>query len=181
MRARIDRAAAFLRANAGLIGAGVVVLSLAGFAVRWIATNRGAPPPRKVMQFTVVNVQPGQPPRQPLPPPPPRMPPPKIVEQQTTRVNLKPTDMVAPPDPTHAPNPGGGGRLALAAEGEGPGDACGLSGNPGGRSLLGGGGLGDGSGEGVGEGGPGSRYGWYYAQMASELEDALRHVKRVTT
>jgi hypothetical protein len=93
---------------------------------------------------------------------------------------LKPTDFT-PPDPNPSPA-AGGGRLALAAEGEGAGDAFNLSGNPGGRGLLSGGGLGDGSGEGAGEvGGTGARFGWYYARVASEVEDVFRRAKELSS
>ena len=102
------------------------------------------------------------------------------IEEQPTRVTLKPTDFTPPDMSRPAPSAGAaGGRLSLAAEGEGPGDAFNLVGNPGGRGLLSGGGLGDGSGDGavdaVGGGdGVGARFGWYYAKMVGEIEEALR-------
>jgi TonB family protein len=174
MDPRGDRAAGFLRANAFGLGVGVVLLALAVLAVRWIVQQRGGPPPRKVMQYTVVNVQP--PPRAPPPPPPPPVTPPKVEErEETTRVDLKPADLL-PPD---VPPPPAAGPLALAAEGDGPGDAFNLVGNPGGRALVGPGGIGDGSGGegGVGGGGAGSRFAWYYVRVATEIEDAFRRHK----
>ncbi len=101
-----------------------------------------------------------------------------------TRVELKATDLAPPPDaprPQSDPGPAPGGRLALAAEGDGPGDAFNLVGNPGGRGLLSGGGLGDGAGDGLSQGGSGNRFGWYYAKLASEIEDALRRDKALSS
>jgi hypothetical protein len=160
-------------------GAAAAILLIGGgaMAVRFILNARTTPAPRKVMQFTVVNVQP---PAVRPPPPPPPVQQPKEVEPVRTRVDLKPTDFV-PPEASHAPA-GGGGRLSLAAEGQGAGDAFNLAGNPGGKGLLSGGGLGDGSGdgEGVGGGGPGERYGWYYTQVSEQLEVLLRRSKALT-
>src|SRR5215813_3857814 len=168
----IQRAAEFVRAHLFSVAFVLVLVTLAGYAVRWIASNRGAPAPRKVMQFTVVSV----PPQVKPPPPPPPVTPPKVEEPENTRVNLKPQDLLPPDEPRPASPPAG--PLALATEGEGPGDAFNLAGNPGGRGLLSGGGLGDGSGVGGGGGNP---YGWYYAQVADELGEALRRNKRITT
>ncbi len=180
MTSRLESLARFLRANGIAVAAGLLLAALAGVAVRWIAKNRDAPPPRKVMQFTMVSVQPQPPPpRTPPPPPPPQ--PQKVDEAQpqaqTQRVELKAAEIPPPDAPPPTP---GGGRLALAAEGEGPGDAFNLAGNPGGRGLLSGGGLGEGSGEGIGDGAA-NRYAWYYAKLASEIEDAFRKSKRTST
>lgn len=175
MSQRIQRAAEFVRGHLFSVAVVLVLVSLAGYAVRWIASNRGAPAPRKVMQFTVVSVPP---PQVKPPPPPPPLTPPKVEEPEATRVNLKPQDLLPPDEPRPASPPAG--PLALAAEGEGPGDAFNLAGNPGGRGLLSGGGLGDGSGDGLGGEG-GSRFGWYYAQLATEIEDAFRKHKQLTS
>lgn len=167
-----------LRTQGLALGAGAVLLALAVLGVRWVLHAQRAPPPRKAMQLTVVTVQPTPPP--PRPPPPPQVTPPKVEDTpQTTRVELKATDLPPPeaPRPASDPAPAAGGRLALAAEGDGPGDAFNLAGNPGGRGLLSGGGLGDGTGEGLGQGGTGNRFAWYYAKLASEIEDALRRDK----
>ena len=171
---RIQHAAELVRAHLFSVGVVLVLVALAGYAVNWIASNRGAPPPRKVMQFSMVTVQP---PQVKPPPPPPPVTPPKVEEPETTRVNLKPQDLLPPDEPRPASPPAG--PLALATEGEGPGDAFNLAGNPGGRGLLSGGGLGDGSGDGLGGEG-GSRFGWYYAQLATEIEDAFRRQKRLS-
>jgi protein TonB len=168
-----ERVPAFAAAGVLLVGG--------GFLVRWISSARKEPPPRKVMQFTMVNVQP-QVQRAPTPPPPVVQP--KIQEEpQRTRVDLKPTDFTPPDTQPRAPS-GGGGHLALAAEGSGGGDAFNLAGSPGGKGLLSGGGLGDGSGDGEGDGlgsGAGNKFGWYYAQTAVELESALKKEKELGT
>jgi outer membrane biosynthesis protein TonB len=180
MSARLDRAAEVVRANAVGFGAGAVLLVGGIAAVRFVVSNRaGPPPPKKVMQFTMVNVQPPPPPR-PLPTPPPQ--PREEIQQHTTRVTMNKNDFQQPDLSRPAPAQGGGGRLSLAAEGTGPGDAFNLVGNPGGRGLLSGGGLGDGTGDELGEGGgAGNRFGWYYTRVASELEAAFRKNKSFTT
>src|SRR5262249_24003545 len=71
----------------------------------------------------------------------------------------------APPKPLAKSEPLPG-PLGLDAKGEGPGDAFGLSGKPGGNGLLGGG---DGGG-----GGGGSKWGWYVSLVQSQIEEALR-------
>ncbi len=180
MTSPLERLARFLRANGVALGAGLLLVGLVVLAVRWIARNRDAPPPRKVMQFTMVSVQP-QPPPSPRTPPPPPQQPQKLddaqPQAQAQRVELKAAEIPPPDAPPPTP---GGGRLALAAAGDGPGDAFNLSGNPGGRGLLSGGGLGDGSGDGIGDGAA-NRYAWYYAKLASEIEDTFRKVKRTST
>ena len=164
-----------LRRRATSAAVGLLLLGLGVLGVRWIAASRKAPPPpRKVMQFTAVRIQPQPPP--PKPPPPQQQAPPKVVEPERTRVEVKATDIPPPDQPRPASEPAAG-PLALAAEGEGPGDAFNLAGNPGGRGLLSGGGLGDGSG-GLGDG-TGSRFGWYYARIAEEIEEAFRRQRKV--
>jgi outer membrane biosynthesis protein TonB len=175
---RLERLARFVRANALGVCATLILLGLASFAVRWIAKNRETPPPRKVMQFTMVNVEKPAPPKTPPPPPPPQ---PQKVEEareepQANRVELKAMDIPPPDAPPPAP---GGGQLALASEGEGPGDAFNLAGNPGGRGLLSGGGLGDGTGIGGGSGDAAGRYAWYYARMQPDIEAVLRRSKKL--
>jgi outer membrane biosynthesis protein TonB len=179
---RLERLARFVRANVVGVIAGLVLLALASVAVRWIARNRETPPPRKVMQFTMVNIDkpPPPPPKAPPPPPPPQ---PQKVEEprdepQANRVELKSVDI--PPPDAPPPAPSGGGQLALAAEGEGPGDAFNLAGNPGGRGLLSGGGLGDGNGAGVGAGADSSaRFAWYYARIQPDIEAVLKRSKKL--
>ena len=185
----IERLAGLLRENAFLVFALLALGLLATFGSRWIRSGRNAPPPRKTMQFTVVTVQPREIPKPP-PPPPPVVPPKMVEPEKATRVELKPSDIPPPdaPPPSAAapaaPSAGGppAGPLGLAGEGEGPGDAFNLVANPGGRSLLSGGGLGDGSGTGgaqIGQGTVGNRYAWYYVRVASELEDAFRKQHRL--
>jgi protein TonB len=169
----------FLRSNGIGLAAGLVLAALAVLAVKLVSGTRSTAAPRKTMQFTVVNIQ-AAPPRPTPPPPEPKQQPPKIEDQpQTTRVTLNKTDFTPPDMSRPAP---GGGRLSLAAEGEGPGDAFNLVGNPGGRGILTGGGLGDGSGDDFGSGNSGAaRFGWYYAKIASELQEAFRRHKVLAT
>jgi TonB family protein len=168
----------WLKARWPSVVGGLVALTCLALVGRWIAGLRQAPPPRKVMQFTMVNVQPPavRPPPPPTPPPP--TPTPREEETpQSTRVELKASDL-PPPEAARPPDAGGGGRLSLAAEGEGAGDAFNLTGNPGGRGLLSGGGLGDGTGQELGSGGgAGSRYGWYYKRMEGEIQAAVSRLK----
>jgi len=167
----------FLRANALGAGLGVLLLAVAATGVRWVASSREGPPPRKVMQYTMVNIQPHPQPKA----PPQTQPPQQRIEEkvQADRVALKASDIPPPDAPPPSPSSPAGGPLALAAEGEGPGDQFNLAGNPGGRGLLSGGGLGDGTG-GDGLGGSSSveaRFGWYYSRIASEIEEAFRRHK----
>jgi len=176
MDRRLEALANFLRANGLSVAAGLALVGILAVGVRFIASNRDGPPPRKVMQYTLVNVQPQV---QPKPPPPLPVPQPKVQEEpETERVVIRSTDI--PPPNAPPPTPGGpaAGPLALATEGTGPGDQFNLVGNPGGRGLLSGGGLGDGTGgEGLGGGSLAARYGWYYARIASEIEEAFRRQK----
>jgi TonB family protein len=176
---RLSSIGEFLRIRGFGLAAGAVLIGLVGLAVKWVAKNHDAPPPRKVMQYTVVNTQPPPPPKAP-PPPPPVTPPKEIEPEQATRVELKATDMI-PPDAPRPSNEPSGGKLSLAAEGEGPGDAFNLAGKVGGRGILSGGGLGDGTGDdGLGAGNsPGNRFGWYYSRLASEIEEAFRGNKQL--
>jgi TonB family protein len=168
----------FLRTRGLGISVVAVLLGLLVGGIRWIATSKSeTPPPRKVMQYTVVNTPP--PPRAPTPPPPPVTPPKEVEPEPSTRVDLKPSDMLPPDAPRPASEPSGG-KLSLAEEGTGPGDAFNLAGKVGGRGILTGGGLGEGSGDGLGAGNsPGNRFGWYYARLATEIEDAFRRNKRL--
>jgi outer membrane biosynthesis protein TonB len=178
---RLEALARFVRANGVGVVAGIVLVGLGSLAVRWIARNRETPPPRKVMQFTMVNIEKPPPPKVPPPPPPPQQP--QKVEEahdepQANRVELKAMDVPPPDAPPPTP---GGGQLALAADGDGPGDAFNLAGNPGGKGLLSGGGIGDGSGGGLGSGADAaSRYAWYYARMQPDIEAVLRRSKKLT-
>jgi outer membrane biosynthesis protein TonB len=180
---RLEALARFVRANAAAVAAALVLVGFAAVAVRWIARHSDKPAPRKVVQFTMVNVERPPPPKPPPTPPPPPQQPQKVEEThdepRTNRVELKAVDVPPPDAPPPTP---GGGRLALAAEGEGPGDAFALAGNPGGKGILSGGGLGEGSGSGLGSGGDAAaRYAWYYARMQPEIEAVLRRSKKLAS
>jgi periplasmic protein TonB len=185
MHRHVGRMAQVLRDHGVAVAAGLALLVLAVLGVRWIAGQRQEPPPRKAMQFTMVKVQPPPPPTRPSPPPPVAPPPKPIEQEQTTRVEIKTTDIPPPDAPPPSNTPPGApaaGPLALAAEGDGPGDAFNLAGKPGGRGLLSGGGLGDGTGDGElggGGGGAAARYGWYYGKIRDDIERALRSSKKL--
>lgn len=185
MHRHVTRLSGAVRDHGVSVAIGLALLALVALGVRWVTGQRAAPPPRKAMQFTMVKVQPPPPPAR--PPPPPVAPPPKEIEpEQTTRVELKATDIPPPDAPPPSNTPPGApaaGPLALAAEGTGPGDAFNLAGRPGGRGLLSGGGLGDGSGGGELGGAGGSaaaRYGWYYDKIKGDIEKALRRSKKLS-
>jgi TonB family protein len=175
------------RVNVAGLCTGLLLLAALTFGVHWIATHREGPAPRKVMQFNLVHVLPLPQTAKLLPPPPPVVQPKVVEPQHATRVELKPTDFMPPEAPKAASEaPAGGGRLALAAEADGPGDGFNLGGNIGGRGLLSGGGLGDGTGEGRGDSlgaddGNSRRFGWYYARIGSEIENVFRKQKKLST
>ena len=180
MRMNMHRLVELARENVFALSAAFALVLMLSLGVRWITSHRGAPPgPRKVVTITGVIMKPPEPMKPTAPPPPPVVRPKQMDEPQRSRVEMKDLPPLnAPPPPQNAP---GGGRLSLAAEATGEGDAFNLAGNPGGRGLLSGGGLGDGTGE-LGSGdGAGSRYGWYYAKLASQIEDAYRRSKRIST
>lgn len=180
-----ERSAKMLRRYVPGVGLGLVFLILAAFTIHWVSANRAVPVPRKGPTINMVRLTPPTPPPQATPPP--RAPEPaiqpKLVEQAPThRVELKPVDVPPPDAPRPPPDaPPGGGRLAMAAAGDGPGDAFNIAGNPGGRGLLSGGGLGDGTGEGQGEiGGDERRFGWYYTQIKLGIEEIFRKQKKLS-
>jgi TonB family protein len=169
------------RENGPALGAALVIVVLLSAALRWILTHHERPTgaPRKVVTLTGAVLKPPEPLKPTAPPPPPVVKPKQIDEPQRNRVEIKATDI---PPPTGAPPPQNapGGRLSLASEATGEGDAFNLVGNPGGRGLLSGGGLGDGIGGGMGSG-TGGRYAWYYSKIAAQLEEELRKSKRLST
>src|SRR5215471_19780382 len=179
MRPRIQRLLELLRENGVALTACLVIMLLLSLGIRWVLTHHEKPGPRKVVTITGVIIKPPEPLKPTAPPPPPVVKPRQMDEPQRNRVEIKSTDLppLGAPPPQNAP---GGGRLSLAAEATGEGDAFNLAGNPGGRGLLSGGGLGDGTGGGIGSG-TGSRYAWYYAKIASELEQAFRKSQRLKT
>src|SRR5215813_6001505 len=179
MRPRVERLLELLRENGVALTASLVIVSLLSLGIRWVLTHRERPAPHKVVTITGVIVKPPEPLKPTAPPPPPVVKPRQMDEPQRNRVEIKSTDLppLGAPPPQNAP---GGGRLSLAAEATGEGDAFNLAGNPGGRGILTGGGLGDGSGIGSGDS-RGGRYAWYYAKIASELEEAFRKSSRLRT
>jgi outer membrane biosynthesis protein TonB len=180
MKNAIETAGAFLRKHVVAIFVATILLVGATFVANWISSTRQTRTPRRTMQFTVVNVRPPEPPKPP-PPPPPTITPPKVVDEpQNTRVELKASDI--PPPDAPAPSAPAAGPLALAAAGDGPGDAFNLAGNPGGRALTSGGAWGEGSGDGAGiGGGTGNRFAWYYSRVATDIEAAFRKVKKLSS
>src|SRR5262249_36462093 len=158
-------------------GAALVWVFLRRLGAGGVSPQGDPPPPRRPPPTVGALVKPLEPPKVTAPPPPPVVRPKAIDEPQRSRVELKDLPPLSAPPPPTAP---GGGRLALAAEATGEGDAFNLVGNPGGRGLLSGGGLGDGTGIGSGDGFE-SRYGWYYAKLAAQIEDAYRKNKRLST
>ncbi|MEJ0052084.1 MAG: TonB family protein [Methylovirgula sp.] len=144
---------------------GAIFLLLAAGLARLIFNGDNNPPPKQVRDLTFVKIMPPPPP--PPPPPPQQLPQPKMIEQpkmvtpeikQPDKPDDKPLDKPKA-DKDDAPPPG---PLALDAKAEGPGDAFGLAGNPGGHGFLGGGG-----------GGGGSRWGWYASLVQNAIETAL--------
>ncbi|MDD5260529.1 MAG: energy transducer TonB [Methylacidiphilales bacterium] len=121
------------------------------------------PSPHKPMEIQTVRLLPPPPPPMPPPPPPPppQAPPPKpeMVEQAPVDDKVeKPKDDPKPEEPPAA--------LAVDTAGNGPGDAFGLVGRPGGGSGNGSGGSG-----GIQRGG---RWGWYASQVQATVEQALQ-------
>jgi TonB family protein len=98
------------------------------------------------------------------PPPPPPPPPQQKVEEQP---KMKQPEFKPEPHPEDKPPPPG--PPALDAQGQGPGDAFGLAGRPGGSDYVG---------DGNGTGG-GSRYGWYATMMTQRAQDALQKQRRL--
>jgi outer membrane biosynthesis protein TonB len=178
MSERVARLREYLRANGTTVGVAAALVLLAGLGIHWIVGQKSEPSsPRKVMQFAMVNVQPTPQPKLPPPPPPPT--PQKVDDEpQPDRHDLRPMDL--PPDAAPPPAGAPAGPLALAEEGTGPGDAFNLAGNPGGRGILSGGGLGDGTGVGGGGGDAASRWAWFYGRMQPDVEAVLRRSRRLS-
>jgi outer membrane biosynthesis protein TonB len=164
------------------------------------------------MQYRVASVQTSQPEKDEARPPSSRSPrqaeeasASDREERQTRRVDFGGPELLGGAAPRAPPSAsaggggrpsGGGGRLGLAEEAEGPGDAFQLAAKPSGRSILGGGKIGDGTredaddtedGDGESAGGAADRraleqrYAWYYTRLASELEEAMRALKPLST
>ena len=154
------RAIEFARRHGAAIGAGVGAGAVVLVSVVLFILGDESPPPRRVQEFTIVNVMPPPPP--PPPPEPQKQPEPEMIEQpQMVEPEIKEEAKVeepkeAPPaDANDAPPPGP----------LGPGSD--LPVGPGNSNFL------PGSGGGGGGGG-GSRWGWYATIVQQQIEAALR-------
>jgi len=156
------------RRQAVAIGAVLACAAVTIELIRWVTS--GEVMPKKVVPDVVtLRVLPPPP-----PPPPPEQPPePKMVEQPKMREpEVKPDKPIerpkdAPPKPLNTDAPPA--PLALDAKGEGPADAFGLAGRPGGGDFLGGG------------GGGGTRYGWYASMVQQQIQDTLHKNDKLRT
>lgn len=149
----------FARRHGAAIGAGVGASALVLVGVVLFIFGDDTPPPRRVQEFTIVNVVPPPPP--PPPPEPQPQPEPEMIEQTPiTDPEIKEEAKVeepkeAPPaDADDAPPPGP----------LGPGSD--LPVGPGNSPFL--------PGSGGGGGGGGSRWGWYATIVQQQIEAALR-------
>jgi hypothetical protein len=159
---RANAEGGFLRRHGAATAAGLGAVAVIAIGVWLYLSGDNAPPPRRVQEFTIVNVTP--------PPPPPPPPPEQKIPEETKMVDapqmtdVKPEEKVetpkeTPPDaPADEPPPG---PLGLDQTADGPGDSFNLAGKPGGRGLLGG-------------GGGGSAWGYYTTVVTREVESALR-------
>jgi hypothetical protein len=134
------------------IVAGVaLVVIVAGGMVYFIASMEDAPKSKKMVQ-QISLIQP------PPPPPPPKIEkPPEPEIEEEVKVDEPETPEELPDMPSDEPPPGD--MLGLDADGGAGGDAFGLIGKKGGRSLLGGGG--------------GSEFAWYTGKLQSHVENTL--------
>jgi outer membrane biosynthesis protein TonB len=87
-----------------------------------------------------------------------------VEQQKMIEPEAKPKEEVKRDEPPKPHNPAPSGPLGVNAKGEGPADAFGLVGQPGGSGLVGDGG-----------GGSGGRWGWYASQVQTRIEEALRN------
>jgi TonB family protein len=178
-KAFLVKATHLLSAQGAILSVGLVMLGGAGLAIRWVVATQEQRPMRKVRELHVVQLQR---PKPTVPKVIPKLRPRPEISQKLERERVQINKVeIPPPDAPPPSSQPAAGPLSLDAEGEGPGDAFNLVGNPGGRGLLSGGGLGDGAG-GIGGGyDPNSRYGWYYARLASDIEEVLRQNRHLRT
>jgi periplasmic protein TonB len=156
------RAQSFWRRSWLQLSVGAAALGAIALGVFLLLFRDTTPPPRQVRELTVINIVP------PPPPPPPPLPQEKMIEQpkmvtpeikQPDKPDDKPLEKPKVDNAKDEPPPG---PLALDAKAEGPGDAFGLAGKPGGQGLLGSGG-----------GGGGSLWGWYGNTVQKAIERAF--------
>jgi hypothetical protein len=162
-----DGALARLRQHGPAVAAGAGAVGVIALGVWFYLSGDNSPPPRRVQEFTIVNVTPPPPP--PPPPPEEKIPEEKMVDAPQM-TDVKPEEKVetpkeAPPEPADEPPPG---PLGLDEAAQGPGDSFNLAGTPGGRGLLGG-------------GGGGSAWGYYESVVTREVEAALRSNPKTRT
>ena len=143
-----------------VIGSGMILL-IVGMGGWWIygSMSGEAPPPKpEIQEVSLVK-----------PPPPPPAPP----EEEMEKPELE--EEVEVPEPEKAPEdlppetgdpPPPGTELGLDAQGGAGGDAFGLVGRKGGRSLVGGG---------------GSRFGWYAGVVQQDIQNRLSEIEEVRT
>lgn len=143
-----------------LVGLGFLGAVGGGLAFVMGAMNSVPPPQEPVIQeISLV-----QPPPPPPPPPDQEEPPPPEPEMEEAEIpEQEPMEEVAEETPSDEPPPGAD--LGIDAEGTGAGDAFGLVGKKGGRSLIGGGG--------------GSRMAWYKGVIQRDLTDFLQQIDDV--
>jgi TonB family protein len=140
--------------TAGLVLCGLGFITVLGVGV-FMAIGGAPGAPRKPPEIVQVRIVPPPPPPTPPPPPPPpeNKPEPQMMEQPPEK---SPEPMKEAKNDEPPPGP-----LGLDAKGDGPPDGFGLTGNPGGRGFLGG-------------GGGGSRWGWYATIIQTQIAAALR-------
>lgn len=136
-----------LRRHRAAIVAAAALLATLAIAAYFLA-NSDKQPARKVMEFTMVKLEPP-------PPPPPQVQPleQKMIEQPKMETPEEKPLVEQPKTDAPAKGP-----LGLDTDAVGAGDAFNLAGNAGGNGLLGG----------------GSRWGWYAGLVQEQIQAALQ-------
>lgn len=136
----------------------LLVVALLGWGMWKLATGSQQPQRKTVPQVTQLQLI------KPPPPPPPPPPKQKIEEVEKPQPEFKTvTPDNRPPEPKAEAPPG---PPALDAQGDGPGDAFGLQGRPGGSDFGGGG------------GGGGTAWGWYATLLQQRVQEAVQKQRR---
>ncbi len=139
---------------------GALLVVVVGIALVWLINGlkeNAHTPKRTAQQITLI-----QPPPPPPPPPEKVEPPPEPEIKEEVKMDEPPPEE-APEEASDEPPPGED--LALDAEGGAGGDAFGLVGKKGGRSLLGGTG--------------GDKFAWYAGSLKQYLNDALNEKEKL--